>query len=151
MRTALKLLAMLSIGLVAMGADPFVGTWKLNLEKSELLANSNLASLTMTISPSGSNTFTSVIDSITNSGEKRHQEVIRIYDGKEHPAKGIGLNPGLSEISERVDASTRKVTGKRNGKILGTFTSQISPDGKTMTNRQLSSDGNEEVRVLERQ
>jgi hypothetical protein len=110
-RIALTFLSTLSFTTI-FGADPFVGAWNLNLDKSRLPVNSDLASLTMTISTSGPNTYTTIVDSITKSGEKRHQEMIRIYDGKEHPAKGVGFKPGLSEICERLDASVGKIQAK---------------------------------------
>lgn len=71
------------------GAEPFVGMWKLNVEKSKLTSsNADLAGRTMTISQTGPNTFVSIVDSVSKSGETRHQKTTRIYDGKERPFTG---------------------------------------------------------------
>jgi len=53
-----------------------------------------------------------------------------------------------SEICERM-SSTRKVTQKRDGKVVSEFTSTVSPDGKVMTN--VRKGGGDETLVFERQ
>ena len=147
MRTTLTALATLSFSFTLMAADPFVGTWKLNVAKSTLKgANADLAGATMTISPLGPNAFRTTEDELLKSGEKRHVEINRTYDGKEHPATGVGFKQeGASEIDQRLNESTRKITQKRDGKVRGEFTSTVSPDGKVMTN------AGESTLVFERQ
>jgi hypothetical protein len=46
-------------------------------------------------------------------------------------------------------SSTRKVTQKRDGKVVSEFTSTVSPDGKVMTN--VRKGGGDETLVFERQ
>lgn len=142
---------MLSFGLTLMAANPFVGTWKLNIPKSTLKGTDNeIASETMTISEQGSDTRL-IIDTVLKSGETRHQERIRTPDGKEHPARGVGFKQeGATEIDLLVDASTRQITSKRDGKVRGTINSTISRDGKVMTNHNTGSAG-DEVLVFDKQ
>jgi hypothetical protein len=151
MRTNRIAFALLSFSFTLMAADPFVGTWKLNLTKSTLAgASKDIVSQTMTISGTGSDTQV-VIDSVLKSGETRHEEHIRTADGKEHPARGVGFKlVGATETVVRVDASTRQITGKRDGKVRGVISSTVSPDGKVMTNRRTGSTG-EEILVFEKQ
>jgi len=135
MRIAL-IAALFSFSMVLSAAEPFVGTWKLDVARSTLLGNNkDVTSETMTISKVGPNTFRTTTDEMLKSGKTRHAENSRVMDGREHSATGVGLTPGLIEISEQVDASTRKITGKRDGKFLGEMTSTVSSDGKVMTNR----------------
>jgi hypothetical protein len=136
MRTTRIAVAMLSFSFTLLAADPFVGTWKLNVAKSTLKgSNADIASASMTISPLGPNAFRTTQDELLKSGEKRHVEINRTYDGKEHPATGVGFKKeGASEIDQRVNESTRKITIMRDGKVTGGFTSTVSPDGKMMTN-----------------
>jgi hypothetical protein len=151
MRTALTVVAILSLSTVLVAAEPFVGTWKLNVEKSKLTGTTaDLESRTMTISQTGPNTFVSVIDSVSKSGQTRHQEITRIYDGKEHPATGA-KQQGTTEIARMVNESIRSMTGKRDGKVLGVMTSTVSPDGKVMTNREEQADGSENIYIFEKQ
>ncbi len=135
-RTSLCALAVFSCSFTLMAADPFVGTWKLNVAKSTLKgANVDIASGSITISPIGPNAFRTTQDELLKSGEKRHAEINRTYDGKEHPATGVGFKQeGASEIDQRVNEFTRKITQMRDGKVTGGFTSTVSPDGKMMTN-----------------
>jgi hypothetical protein len=150
MRITYAVLATLSLSLTLMAAD-FTGTWKLNLEKSKVPQNNDLAGATMTISQAGPNSYTTIIDTISKSGDQRHTEYYRIDDGKEHPAKGVGFKAeGVMEISQLVNASTRKITQKRDGKVTGEITSTLSPDGKVMTNHRTFGKV-EDVLVFERQ
>src|SRR5215469_129125 len=77
---------LLIIGTMA-GAD-FSGTWRLNPEKSKL-GNRDIAQGTLTIRQTGPDTYTSTLDFATRSGEKRHDESVRICDGKEHPLPAL--------------------------------------------------------------
>ena len=151
MRLVPILLGTISSAVTLMAAD-WAGTWKLNLEKSKIQNSTRpyagLASETMTISETGPNSYTTTIDTVSKSGEQRHREILRINDGKEHPAKGVGVKTeGVTEISQQVNASTHKITQKRDGKVLDELTSVVSPDGKVMTNRWTNGD----VLVFERQ
>jgi hypothetical protein len=149
MRLTLTILATLSLGTTLVAAD-FTGTWKLNLEKSKIHGN-NFASSTMTISQIGPNTYAHIVDNVTKSGGREHQEFRRVYDGKEHPRTGVGLRQeGATEIAEQINATTLKVTQKKDGTVLAEITSTLSPDGKVITNRRTNGK-TEEVFVFERQ
>jgi hypothetical protein len=146
MRIALALFG-IALVTVTLSAADFTGTWVLDSAKS---TSTPVVSETMKIEQTGPNSYKTIIDAVLKSGEKRHQEIDRIYDGKEHPSTGVGIPGGASEICVMVNASTRKITQKRNGKLVSEFTTTVSPDGKTMNNRRMT--GNmEEIQVFERQ
>ena len=153
MRIALTVVAILSFSMTLEAAEPFVGTWKLNVGKSKLTGNSvNISSETMMISKTGPKAFRTTIDSVSKSGQTRHFEINRTYDGKEHPATGVGFKQeGATEIDQRVDASTRHIVSKRDGKVRNELTSTVSSDGKTMTNTTRRADGSEDIEVFDRQ
>ncbi len=133
-------------------AADLAGNWKLNAERSKLPAD--LASETMTITQTGPKSYKTKIDMVMKSGEKRHAELNRTYDGQEHVLKGVELREetGASEICQQVDQLTRKVTAKRDGKIIEEVTSTLSEDGKVVTVRIHGIVGNtEEVLVFDRQ
>ena len=133
MLAARIILGTLSLAVTVMAAD-FVGTWKLNLTKSKPRNGNDVASETIRIEQTGPNAYRSTFDAVLNSGQKVHQEINRIYDGKEHPVTGTGSKPeGTSEICELVNASTRKITRKTAG-ATSELTTTVSPDGKVMTN-----------------
>jgi hypothetical protein len=125
----------------------FIGTWKVNLAKSK--PNNDLVSETLKIEQTGPNAYRTTIDWVLRSGQKGHQEINRIYDGKEHPSTGVGFKQeGATEICELMP-STRKLTQKRDGKVVSEVTSTVSPDGKVMTN--VRKGGGDETLVFERQ
>jgi ADP-dependent phosphofructokinase/glucokinase len=132
MRIASIVLGTISLSVSLLAGD-FTGTWSLNIAQSK--TERTVTSQTNKIEKISNQTFRTTIDAVTKSGEKTHQEIIRTFDGKEHPAEGTGFSKenSPSEICEQVDASTRKITQKRNGKTTSVLNVTISPDGKTMT------------------
>jgi hypothetical protein len=76
MRRILTALAALSCSFSLMAAKPLVGTWKLNIEKSKL--RNPLQSEIMKIEETTPNTYRVTLDSVTATGEKRHQEIAEV-------------------------------------------------------------------------
>ncbi len=144
MRVASILFSALLFVASATAAD-FVGTWKVNIAKSNLPANSNVASQTLTLQQAGPNTYKTIQVVVLQSGETQNGEIIRLYDGKEHVSEGSGFPKGRSEICEFVGAKTRKIVVKRDGKQIDEFTSNISGDGKTMTNVHVGNNPKTEI------
>jgi len=87
---------LLTIG--TMAAADFTGTWKFNPAKSQY--RRDLSEEMLTIKQTGPDTYTSSVDFVTKSGEKRHQEIVRICDGKEHPSPRSGAAKGEVLICE---------------------------------------------------
>ena len=151
MRLALLVGIISSLSMVLMAADPFVGAWKVNLDKSgprdEVL---NIANETRTISQTGPISFVTIVDIVFKSGKTSHQEINRLVDGKEHFIPGYRIGVLVrTEISTRVDESTWKITQKRGGDVIGEHTLTISSDGKVMTDhRTFRSD---QILIFEKQ
>jgi hypothetical protein len=147
MRSIVIILGTILLAVPLMSSD-FTGTWKLNLAKSK--PSTDLASETMKIEQTCQNAYRTTIDSVLKSRQKEHQEINRICDGKEYPSTGAGFKQeGATEICELMSSSTRKVTQKRDGKVVSEFTSTVSPDGKVMTN--VRKGGGDDTLVFERQ
>ena len=109
-------MGILSVAAALTAAD-FTGTWKLDPAKSR--PGNALTSEMMSIEQTGPKTQRTTIDTVLKTGRKQHQQVTRIFDGKEHAATGVGFeNESHAEICEQVDASTRTITQKRNGKVI---------------------------------
>lgn len=126
-------------------AAEFTGTWKLNGSKSNTKVNDR----TIRIEQIGPNTYRNTQDDVSPTGEKQHAEIVRIYDGKEHPSQGVGFKAGRSEVCQMPDATTRKIIVKQNGKEILVVTSTLSADGKTMTN--VTTGATTETQVYDRQ
>lgn len=147
MRITFTSLATLSFSMTLMGAESFYGTWKLNMAKSKLQC-SDIASETMKITETGPNSYHNVIDLVSKSGQARHQDSGNRYlDGKEYPSP---TQAGVTQSIQRIDASTHKITAKKDGKVVVETISTVSPDGKVQTNNRVEGTCKETM-VFEKQ
>ncbi len=116
---------------VAQGADPQVGTWKLNLAKSKYSPGPPPKSATTKIEAAGAGAKV-IVDQVQSDGTVRHWEFTANYDGKDSPI--TGNNPDADIVARtRVNANTVKTVSKKNGKVTTSQTSEVSSDGKTRT------------------
>ena len=120
-----------------------------NPEKSKV-GNRDIAQGTVTIKQTGPDTYTSTLDFVTKSGEKRHQENVRICDGKEHAIPHIDPSKVSIVMCQIGPGSTRKIVEKESDKVVAEMTSTVSADGKVLTNVWKYEDG-EVVFVFEKQ
>ena len=67
----------------AQSAEPWLGTWRLNVEKSK--STNKGQTVRMESVPNGVRT---VIDTIDAKGGATHQELVAMFDGKEYEVKG---------------------------------------------------------------
>jgi len=112
--------------------DPFVGTWKLNVEKSQFDANHRPQAGTLTYELDAEGYFLKTAEGISEKGEKVAERPERFLpDGGEHP---IPAFPGLRYRVTRPDPNTMTTEAKReDGSVIGGGKSAISADGKTLT------------------
>jgi hypothetical protein len=131
MMSLLKTIAMtIAVGVTVWAADPFVGTWKLNPERSKLMAGQKAEASTMVCEVAeGGYRFTSSNPSIPPA-------VYRL-DGKTYAApenarfaQGLGANEWSSR---RVSANAIEAIYFRARKPVGTIRREISSDGRTLT------------------
>jgi len=135
-RNVLPILLMVA----TMAAADFSGTWKLNAAKSKL-GNRDVAQGTLTIRQTGADTYTSTLDFVTRTGEKRHQESVRVCDGKEHAVPHVDPSKVSTVMCQVGPGSTRKIVEKENDKVVVEMTSTVSSDGKVLTNVWKYEDG----------
>jgi hypothetical protein len=111
----------------AMAADPFVGTWKLNLDKS----SPDMAYKSATVKIEAlDNGLHMVADGVGADGKDVHYEQTEIFDGKDYPDPS---NPRVAMACTRVDANTAIAVIKRDGKEVARSFDVVSQDGKTLT------------------
>ena len=130
-RTTLTLtgMALLGLAIVALPqpsfaqSDPLAGLWQLNLAKSKYTPGPPPRSQTVYIQGEGQNRKITVagINAAGNAVSLVYSEFVE--DGKPHPATG----------NANVDAHTINVSRLKEGKTVGTATLVLSPDGKTIT------------------
>jgi hypothetical protein len=119
----------------AKSQDPWIGTWKGNLEKSTFSPGPKpTVPATVKIERSGDGMKTT-IDGTDPQGKPTHSETVWMFDGKDHPVKG-GPAPNMTAAYKRIDDRTFEVMGKVDGKPTMTTRVTVSADGKTMTATQ---------------
>lgn len=112
--------------------DCFVGTWKLNVERSQFDANHRPTSGTMVfiLTPEGEYLMTASGKNAKGEGVVERPTRM-VPDGQLHPIPDF---PGLSAITTRPDANTLQSEARReDGSVVGGGTLVVSPDGAWLT------------------
>ena len=140
MRQMMAAAAFMGILALANGAsaqtDPSVGTWKLNVAKSNYNGGSVPKSSTVVVENAGQGikvTGTTVL----GDGSTRTVNYTANYDGKDAAVTGT---PDYNTVSMTRSGSTIKGVRRRGGKRAQTFTTVISADGKTRTTTTTGTD-----------
>lgn len=133
-----KYLKMLTLGfLLALGAtsvanaaDPAIGTWTLNLEKSKFHGATAPKSMMRNYTAGAAGTDMKVTG-VAADGSAISQASTLTYDGKDCAITG---NPMYDTLSlTKVNGSTVKSELKKDGKVVGHTTRAISGKGKVLT------------------
>ena len=140
-------LAVLASTTVILAADNWLGTWKLNVEKSKYSPGPPPKSLTVKFEASEGGGqvglgFGVVVkltsDGVDAQGKPTHGEYSAKFDGKDYPWKG---QPNADATSlKRIDDYTYESVWKKGGKVTITTNNVVSPDGKTRTSTQMGKD-----------
>ena len=112
--------------------DPFVGTWKLNIEKSEFDANHQPRAGTMVVELDAEGYYTVKAEGLNQKGEKVVERPMRfLADGKEHPIPDF---PGLKHTASKPDPRTMIHEARReDDTVVGGSTTALSEDGNSKT------------------
>src|SRR4051812_47891952 len=111
-------------------ADPGMGTWKLNLEKSKYKPGPPPKSLVVKFEPAGTGVKTTS-DLVNAEGKTITAVYTAQYDGKDYPITG-------SQVADTV--TLKKLPNgdiqrhdKKAGKYVQTFVRSVAKDGQSMT------------------
>jgi hypothetical protein len=112
--------------------NPFVGTWILNVNKSEFDANHRPQAGTIVFELDQEGFYLKKAEGINQKGEKVAERPERfIPDGQDHPIPNL---PGLKFRVTQPDPNTMTGEARReDGSIVGGSTSIVAADGKSMT------------------
>jgi hypothetical protein len=128
---ALVVISVLLFTAVVIAADNNVGTWQLNLSKSNYSPGPAPKSQTLKIEAWGDDGVKYAADGVGADGKPTHTEFQAKYDGKDYPFKG---NPDADLLSyKRIDANTLEATTTLKGKNKTAVKVVVSADGKTRT------------------
>jgi hypothetical protein len=141
---------MVSIGTFAQGAQPGLGTWKLNVAKSKYTPGPAPKSSTVTFSAAGQG-VKAVIDGVGADGSKVHWEYTANFDGKPYPVTG---NPDGDMVIAKRTGDSIETSYTLKGKPTTVNVRTVSADGKTLTVTTTGANGQGQkvnnVQVFER-
>jgi hypothetical protein len=110
--------------------DTFVGTWKLNVEKSEFDPKYVPTEGTVTFERDSEGTYLMKAEGVAGGQRVAERPQRFVLDGKEHAVLDI---PGLTGVATLSDPNTITAEGRMNGKTVGQATYSVSAGGKTLT------------------
>jgi hypothetical protein len=114
-------------------SDPFLGTWRLDVAKSNYAKGAApRSSVIRTIALPGGELKTNV-DTVLPGGTKGHAEFTYAYDGKDYPILSTARGAVDTIAYKRIDRRTVQITRKRGGRVLGITTLTVSASGRTAT------------------
>jgi hypothetical protein len=151
MKKTLTLIALATLfSAPAFAADPVVGTWKLNLEKSKF-AGAALKSATRTYSEA-QGLYTLEQKLVTAEGKEVSSRAT-YRDGKEE--KQAANAAADSTLAKKLDARTWDFELKKDGQVVGHVHRSVSADGKVLTvhnsGAKLSGATGDETLVFDKQ
>jgi len=143
--TCLRIAAFVLAGLAAVSGaasaqskdDPALGTWKLNVAKSTFTPGPPIKGDTRSYEVNDAGWLIVTTETIQPDGARTGVRFAAKFDGKPYPQIGR-FAPTVTLITyEPVDKRTLKYTQfDVNGKVNSTNTRTVSPDGRTMTIEQ---------------
>jgi hypothetical protein len=121
----------------AQGPDPFLGTWRLNLERSTFPGPPPALPYILTFEPNADGSILGIVYALDEKNART--AVARItyrYDGRDYQDFDVVKNVPATNVLAftQIDRHTVDVTHKLNqGKLVFTERRSVSADGRTMT------------------
>ena len=112
-------------------ADPILGTWELNVQKSKFLPGPAFRSETRTYAEEKDGVKVT-IRSVDGKGRQATIIYLTSADGQQHSVSGAG-GPADAVALKRVDEFTAESTLMHAGKEIAKTKRVVSQDGKTLT------------------
>ena len=120
-----------ALGTALWSADPSLGTWKLNVRKSEFHPGPGFRSETRSYEQQKDGVLVTI-----NTVDGRGRQVTSVYlttpDGKQHKVSGAG-GPADSVALKQIDDHRAESTLIHGGREIAKTTRVVADDGKTMT------------------
>ena len=120
---------LLCVGAVVSAADPFAGTWKVDVGKSLYRTGTPPKSMTITIAESGVDEDTTVAVVTADGTEISYEFKTPIKGGAGTVVKGVGFD---AVSAKRISDTSRETRLSQGAKEVRTVRNSLSKDGRTM-------------------
>jgi hypothetical protein len=128
----------LALATVVLAEDPFVGTWKLNVAKSQFNPPSSAVKSILVKIEAQENGLRFIFNVVDTAGKNTHYEEAPKFDGKDYAVRG---DPETDMVSlKRMGASGFEVVNKKGGKETNRVKVVFSNDGKSSTCTTITKD-----------
>ena len=148
---SLMMLAAVVFAGPAFAADPIVGTWKLDVEKSKFSSGAALTGGNRVYKEA--NGLYTLDQKLTGADGKEKSNRVQYRDGQE-VKQAVGAAADAT-LAKKIDANTWDFDLKKDSKVVGHVHRVVSADGKTLTihntGMQLSGVSGDETLVFDRQ
>jgi hypothetical protein len=122
---------------VALAAENWLGTWKLDVAKSKFVPGPGPKSLTLKFEATKDG-IKVTSDRVDAEGKATHGGYVSKFDGKDVPWEG---NPNADTAApKKIDDNGYVNTWKKAGKVTIVAKVVVSKDGKTLTGTQTGTD-----------
>jgi hypothetical protein len=126
----LLVVALCNLTWIANAADPVLGTWKLDVEKSTYKPGPAPKSQVRIYEEVAEGIKVTIKTTMLDDKSTTVQHPVN-YDGKEHPIMGSGQSDAI--VLQKIDDYTSEAVLKHANKVIGSNRRIVSKDGKTMT------------------
>ena len=131
MRRTLLLLAIFGLAGSLWAADPIIGTWKLNIEKSKLPPDmSNIKELSFVIRETGDD-YELIAKGVQKNGSQFFEKMISPKQGGFRNYEGRDPAEGITVLEVPMDDETAYSIRLRNGRVISVTQWILSEDGRT--------------------
>jgi len=122
---------------VALAADSFLGTWKLNEGKSKFAPGATKNTM-VTYTPAKGDMIKCTVDGVDKDGKPVHWTWVGKFDDKPYQIKGSPIFDTLTY--KPVNDRTNDTTATKAGKVVMTATITVAKDGKSRVVRLTGTD-----------
>ena len=131
----------LAVAAISAQDRPGLGKWKLNVEKSKYVPGPAPKSLTRTAEADGDK-VKYTYEGVAANGNAISYTFTVAYDGKDYPITGSGATGGADSVSvKQLGPRSFTSTLKKAGVPIANVSTEISADGKVLTQHVSSPDG----------
>jgi hypothetical protein len=116
----------------------FVGTWIANIEKSRRHANHQFQGASLSFDVTG-DVVTLIHGGVNAAGKQESGTTVLRADGDDHEVSPLA--PGVMVSARWRDANVLETVAKKDGKVVGDGTYEVSGDGRTLTATVAGIDG----------